>query len=120
MTEELKPVNCGCGGEAVVRLGKLCPKYWVECSKCKISTIYEMKFSAAEAIKAWNKAMGKDNPVLTWDELKTMTGKPVWIECDGSGKWDIIADIYKDMFGFDKIAFSGEDVQGDIGRYAGV
>ena len=40
----------------------------------------------SEAYAEW-----KENPPLTWDELKSMEGKPVWIE-DGleNGEWCII------------------------------
>ena len=44
----------------------------------------------AEEDAEWRKAYDKvfhpnfDNPPLTWDELKSMEGKPVWIEVDGN------------------------------------
>ncbi len=58
MTEELKPVRCGCGGEAKVIM--LIPEvYAVECSKCWIRTGSPAK-TEAEAVTAWNKAMGAD------------------------------------------------------------
>ena len=31
-----------------------------------------------------------DNPALTWDELKTMEGKPVWIETDNVKFWTVV------------------------------
>ena len=33
-----------------------------------------------------------DNPPLTWDELKTMKGKPVWVNC-AAKRWIVIADF---------------------------
>ena len=62
MSEELKLVNCGCGGEAKVDI-KLIPSAPIErkriyCSKCYISTDW-MK-SEDEAIEVWNRAMGVD------------------------------------------------------------
>lgn len=42
------------------------------------------------------------NPALTWDELKTLKGKPVWIELLGKGHWkgwDVIGGFYTDDFG---------------------
>ena len=66
MTDELKPVPCGCGGEEhVVRysvkdwdLNKWVPAFYVKCKKCGIRTIdYPTE---AEAIEAWNRAMGAD------------------------------------------------------------
>ena len=60
MTDELKPVRGGCGGEAWAMMALYpdyaeCP-YICQCRKCHIKTVgYETK---AEAIEAWNKAMG--------------------------------------------------------------
>ena len=34
-----------------------------------------------------------DNPPLTWDELKTMEGKPVWVVVDGKERWHIIREV---------------------------
>ena len=66
MTDELKPVKCGCGGEAKVEWSngydpfteKRIPKLWygVICKKCKIQT--KSYYTEAEAITAWNRAMG--------------------------------------------------------------
>lgn len=55
MSEKLKPVRCGCGGEA--RVGKIYGDAWtVECTECAIqSGCYDTE---AEAIEAWNMAMG--------------------------------------------------------------
>lgn len=41
----------------------------------------------SEAFAKW-----KENPPLTWDELRTMDGKPVWVEqCNGDTKgWLLI------------------------------
>ena len=36
-----------------------------------------------------------DNPPLTWDELKQMEGKPVWVECEYyPSRWAIITGVY--------------------------
>lgn len=79
MTDELKPVRCGCGGEAeVVRISSFkshdvfTANAFVVCKKCKIETAYyscdlypyiskerAYKYAESEAIEAWNKAMGK-------------------------------------------------------------
>ena len=46
----------------------------------------------SEAFAAW-----KENPPLTWEELKDMEGKPVWIEADNGQEqfkhWFIIDDF---------------------------
>lgn len=57
MTDELKPMRCGCGGEAT--LGHDAEYgYDVFCIKCGIATDYYN--TEAEAIMAWNRAMGAD------------------------------------------------------------
>ena len=57
MTDELKPVPCGCGGEANVISGTYIPRSLVICRKFGIGT---MTFDTeAGAIMAWNRAMGE-------------------------------------------------------------
>ena len=63
MTDELKPVRCGCGGEAIANdyIDRLENKteYFVHCVKCGIcSADYDTE---SEAITAWNRAMGTEN-----------------------------------------------------------
>ena len=67
MSDELKPVRCGCGGEAKIRPYRRLDfaftnktDYYVQCDKCGISTL--MKDTEGEAIEAWNKAMGLGEP----------------------------------------------------------
>lgn len=56
---EIKPVRCGCGGEA--KIDKIQSvkgnRYSMICQKCLISTAYKYN-TEAEAIEAWNRAMG--------------------------------------------------------------
>ena len=60
MTDELKPVRCGCGGEAKVisyLSREYCKMaYYVRCENCGTET--DDLHSEAEAIQAWNRAMG--------------------------------------------------------------
>lgn len=67
MTEQLKPVRCGCGGEAKVEIVKGYDPFKVKpitiwhrviCNKCHTST--DAFPTEAEAITVWNKAMGAD------------------------------------------------------------
>ena len=54
MTDEMKPVRCGCGGEAEVL--KFNNDTWlVMCNKCRTSS--ENYTSKEKAITAWNRAM---------------------------------------------------------------
>ena len=58
MIEDLKPVRCGCGGEAVKVQHELFDrvfKWRIHCMKCGIET--RMYNTEAEAITAWNRAM---------------------------------------------------------------
>lgn len=61
-----------------------------------------------------------NNPQLTWDELKTMEGKPVWIELPGKGKWkgwDVIGGFDDDDFGFAMCTVRGDDYYlADLGK----
>ena len=62
--DKLQPVKCGCGGEEhVVKysvkdwdLNKWVPAFYVQCKKCGIKTIDYP--TGAEAVQAWNLAMG--------------------------------------------------------------
>ena len=62
MTEELKPVCCGCGGEAEVRGFENLDdsvSIYVCCSKCHTSTVsFTGDQAEANAVEAWNHAMG--------------------------------------------------------------
>lgn len=57
--DDLKPVRCGCGGEAVVvkhTFHGASPSYGVECMNCHVET-WQFYNEEAEAITAWNRAM---------------------------------------------------------------
>ena len=61
MSEELKPVKCGCGGEAKVdkhTYYRALPTYGVRCHRCGQET-RQFYMNEAGAIQAWNKAMGE-------------------------------------------------------------
>ena len=64
--------------------------------------------------------IGTLNDPLTWDELKTMEGKPVWIELLGKGKWkgwDVIGGFDDDDFGFAMCTVRGDDYYlADLGK----
>lgn len=79
MNEELTPVRCGCGGEAMIDayLGDLHRSnlYYIYCAKCDIRTSNYL--SEAEAVTAWNTAMGaKDINVSDKERTAKATRKP--------------------------------------------
>ena len=60
MSEKLKPVCCGCGGEAIIlkadEYHQFPDTYYVSCTKCTAGVgPYDTE---AETVKAWNTAMG--------------------------------------------------------------
>ena len=65
-----KPVKCGCGGEVKVYETPLkdCEGYFVQCNDCRTATFIWL--SEAEAITAWNKAMGADRCCNTCDSYE--------------------------------------------------
>lgn len=88
MTNE-KPVRCGCGGEAKVYEMPLkdCEGYSVQCNDCRIATFIWL--SEAEAIQAWNKAMGERTAKVK--NITHVRGYPPEGECSNCG-----FDVYDD------------------------
>ena len=77
----MKTVKCGCGGEASMCNGfEHRNIYSIECNKCGICTSdYETK---AEAITAWNKAMGTEKDCahcVSYDKVRGY--------CNNYGLW---------------------------------
>ena len=71
MSEELKPVRCGCGGEAEVL--KFNNKTWiVMCNKCRTSS--ENYTSRDKAIVAWNRAIGATNLQIVVKKISEFCG----------------------------------------------
>ena len=90
MESELKPVNCGCGGEAKVdtKLVSCTPveRKRVYCSECYIST--EWMKSEAEAITSWNRAMGAKDINVPNKTAKVQTvEKPNVFKCSECGQY---------------------------------
>lgn len=66
--------------------------------KSKIT--YDEKLSDYICLRdAW--AMEQENPPLTWDELRTMEGQPVWVEWVGEPFWAFVDCIIEDYIFFD-------------------
>lgn len=80
----------------------------IDCNKCLWATrdgscaSWNCEFvPKSDAYKAWKE--GVSNPPLSWDELRQMKGKPVWVEFYRIGKvepydteWIIFKDINRD------------------------
>ena len=60
-----------------------------------IETTENLYHDAVTELSKWKDEDWKDRQLpLTWDELKQMKGKPVWVEIgDGSKRWVIIRKI---------------------------
>ena len=86
MSEELKPVRCECGGKSQVFFPFTNNSvYMIECKKCGICTsAYETE---AEAIQAWNTAMGaKDIDVPTKERTAKVIDE-VGLSCGNCDQW---------------------------------
>ena len=86
----MKPVNCGCGGEAKVDKqttldgdGQEIPCWVVYCTNCLMVT--DAQFSESEAIEAWNLAMGKRTAKVESLVLTSYPSQTVW-KCGECGK----------------------------------
>ena len=89
MSDELKPVRCGCGGETEIdcHLGDLnrCNLYYVYCHKCRITSANY--HSEAEAIEAWNKAMGAKDINVPTKERTAKVIDEVGLSCGNCDQW---------------------------------
>ena len=52
-----------------------------------------------------NWAEQQANPALSWEELKQMEGKPVWVEHVYYKKWLIVKDVYEETIVLDGNGF---------------
>ena len=89
MTDELKPVPCGCGGEAILNHGHMITatgQYLanVKCSECGIASRVvwstdSPEEAVKEAIEAWNRAMSGNVQECAKDaRCSERTAKPEW------------------------------------------
>ena len=56
------------------------------------------------------------NDPLSWDELKQMEGKPVWVEAQYPHSWCIVREVQKYMDGTEEIVLDGLNCKIGIGR----
>lgn len=87
MTDKLTPVRCGCGGEAEIVKSRL-GSWFIYCDKCKMCSGYYD--TEAEAITAWNRAMGaKDINVPNKERTAKVeeVEKPNVFKCSECGQY---------------------------------
>lgn len=74
----------------VIEVLESCQNDTIECFECPMrhETECEVKSVALAYLKEYQSTKDEDNPVLTWEQLKTMEGKPVWIELLNHGIWE--------------------------------
>ena len=95
-----------------------------DCSQCPALHYLKEYREKHDEILKMEEALGyceiMDNPALSWDELKAMTGKPVWIELLRNGHWkgwDVIAGFDDDDFGDAMVTVHGDDYYfADLGK----
>ena len=86
MTDELKPVPCGCGGEAEVTFESSSLYYTVHCKKCEIETyLYD---SESKAIEAWNRAMRRAKVDVLLDTCDEKGLTPFCPHCGDELEWE--------------------------------
>ena len=87
-------------------------KHWEDELHQKIKDFGDAKERYIARLKELD--IGTLNEPLTWDELKAMEGKPVWIKLLGKGKWkkwkgwDVIGGFDDDDFGFAMCTVRGD------------
>ena len=98
--------------------------YWVgfrDNDDLKADAIHYLKeYHDIKATMDWHEEMevirdGIVNSPLTWDELKEMNGKPVWVEekysfCDEwHGMWEVIRSIWDNEYEYDPFLAMTDD-----------
>lgn len=74
----------------VIEIMEACQNDMIECFECPMrhETECEVKSVALAYLKEYQSTKDEDNSVLTWEQLKTMEGKPVWIELLNHDIWE--------------------------------
>ena len=80
----------------------------------RAENLYKQKQKAAE--DALWKIASEPNEPLTWAELRTMAGKPVWFEGYAGKFWCIIREVQRNMDGTEDIVLDGPSGMTGIGH----
>lgn len=63
-----------------------------------IETTENLYHDAVNKLSKWEDEDWKDRCLpLTWDELRTMEGKPVWVVADKKERWRIIREVSSEL-----------------------
>ena len=109
MTDELKPVNCGCGGEAKIdkhTYYRALPTYGVRCHRCGQET-RQFYMTEAEAVTAWNKAMSDEE--RTAKVIDKSVGRHSISDFDWTGKCEKCGNEIQ--FSFDYCPYCGSRLE---------
>ena len=66
------------------------------CHEHGIRSLWGFVLPEPDKVKGNPNFLDIDNPALTWDELETMQGEPVWLERPEWKEWLLISEIDKD------------------------
>ena len=112
--------------EEVIEAEEICSQMNAECSKCPYKAtakgwceekdrdalfyLKEYRWIQENCADALAEKYPSENVPLTWDELRTMEGKPVWIEVDEKYKgWVTVGKFYS--------LFENEDLDAHVNLY---
>lgn len=85
MTNDLKPIPCGCGGKADSHLGKYA-KWFIACDKCGVRT--PLCDSRTEAVQAWNRAMRRAKVDILPNTSEEKGEMPFCPHCGDELEWE--------------------------------
>ena len=77
MSDELKPVPCGCGGEAELEPRRSRAMYMCYALRCPCCGIEIRRKTESEVITAWNKAMGAKDTNVPYKFATDIVGNKV-------------------------------------------
>ena len=90
--------------DEVIEAIEVCRDSYVAGKIIKADALYYLKEyqkieDEYDELKDWWAEEHAENVPLSWDELKAMEGKPVWVEVDGYvGYWSIVRMLTPDVF----------------------
>ena len=80
-----------------------------------IDHMLEMINEHEDRVTIYLAEMNKNDPI-TWDELRTMEGKPVWFEGYAGNFWCIVREMQKNSDGTEDVIFDGPHGMTGVGH----